>query len=49
MRSSSIAALEAEIVRLEAIPEISNGNIRACRTVNAAASVFCPAPSSPRS
>jgi hypothetical protein len=30
MRSSSIAAMEAEIVRLEAIPEISSGNIRAC-------------------
>jgi hypothetical protein len=30
MRSLSAAALEAEIVRLEAIPEISNGNIRAC-------------------
>jgi hypothetical protein len=30
MRSLSVAALEAEIVRLEAVPEISSGNIRAC-------------------
>jgi hypothetical protein len=30
MRSLSVAGLEAEIVRLEAVPEISSGNIRAC-------------------